>query len=152
MREAGMSALPPLLAIAEGRRARPRKPANCEPRPRDRNAEARIQAAIVEWIRTVAPSLIVFHPANGGLRSKTEAARLKWIGGLAGVPDLVVMGLDGQSWLLEVKGPGGALSIEQEQFRDRCTALRIPFSIVRSIDDARLAFSVWNIPTRETSA
>ena len=43
---------------------------------RDGNAEARVQAAIVEWIRTVAPDLIVFHPPNGGLRGKAEAARL----------------------------------------------------------------------------
>lgn len=47
--------LPPLLAISRGIRARPRKAENSEVRPRDRNAEARIQAAIVEWIRTVAP-------------------------------------------------------------------------------------------------
>jgi hypothetical protein len=52
------------------------------------NAEANVQAAIVAWIRTVAPELIVFHPPNGGLRGKSEAARLKWIGTLAGIPDL----------------------------------------------------------------
>ena len=141
--------LPPLLQIAQGRRVRPRKAEDSEPRPRDRNAEARIQASIVEWIRLVAPDLVVFHPPNGGLRSKSEAARLKWIGTFAGVPDLVVLGRDGQCWLIEVKAPGGALSAEQRALRDRCTALRIPFVVAKSIDDVRRAFEIWGIETRE---
>ncbi len=143
--------LPPLLALAEGRRVRPRNPKNSEIRPRDRNAEARIQAAIVEWIRTVASDLIVFHPPNGGLRGKAEAARLKWTGALAGVPDLVVIGRDGRTWLMEVKTPDGYLSAEQRVIRDRCTALRIPFAVVRSIADARQAFAVWGIETLEAA-
>jgi hypothetical protein len=144
-----MSALPPLLAIAKGIRARARKPENSEVRPRDRNAEARIQAAIVEWVRTVAPQLIVFHPANGGFRTKAEAARMKWIGVLAGIPDLVLLGRDGKTWLIEVKADGGTLSADQIVIRDRCTALRIPHCIARSIDDVRVAFQIWEIPTRE---
>ena len=39
---------------------------------RDSNAEARIQAAIVEWIRTVSSDLVVFHVPNGGKRGKAE--------------------------------------------------------------------------------
>ena len=143
--------LPPLLALAEGRRVRPRKPENSEARPRDRNAEARIQAAIVEWVRTVAPGLIAFHVPNGGYRTKAEAARMKWVGVLAGVPDVVVLGLDGRCWLIEVKAPGGSLSPEQCVIRDRCVALRIPFVVAKSIDDVRQAFKVWGIETRETA-
>jgi hypothetical protein len=144
-----MTSLPPLLMIAAGRRVRLRKPENSEVRPRDRNAEARIQAAIVEWVRTVAPEVVVFHPPNGGLRGKSEAARLKWIGTLAGLPDLVVLGRDGRCWLIEVKAPGGALSAEQRALRDKWTELRIPFTVARSIDDARRAFQIWGIATRE---
>ena len=144
-----MSALPPLLMLAEGRKPRPRKAENSEVRPRDRNAEARTQAAIVEWIRLVAPDLIAFHVPNGGLRTKAEAARMKWVGVLAGVPDIVVLGLDGRCWLIEVKGPGGSLSPEQCVIRDRCVAMRIPFVVAKSIDDVRLAFGLWGIETRE---
>ena len=140
---------PPLLALAQGRRVRPRKAREFRPRPRDRNAEARIQAVIVEWIRVVGRDLVVFHPPNGGLRNKAKAARLKWIGTLAGVPDLVVLGRDGQCWLIEVKAPGGALSAEQRALRDRWTALRIPFVVAKSIDDVRRAFEIWGIETRE---
>jgi hypothetical protein len=118
---------------------------------RDGNAEARIQAAIVEWVRTVAPELIVFHPPNGGLRSKAEAARLKWIGTLAGIPDLIVLGQDGRTWLIEVKSEHGSLSADQRNIRDRCVALRIPFVVAKSIDDVRRAFAIWGIETREAS-
>jgi len=126
-----------------------RNPLSAPAPRRDLNAEARIQAAIVEWIRTVAPDLLVFHVPNGGLRSKAEAARLKWIGTLAGVPDLVILGRDGRVWLIEVKAAGSYLSADQCVIRDRCTAMRIPFAIARSIDDARKAFAVWGIATRE---
>jgi hypothetical protein len=118
---------------------------------RDNNREARAQAAIVEWVRTVAPDLICFHPANGGLRGKAEAARFKWLGVLAGIPDIVVIGRDGRTWLFEVKAPGGSLSAEQRAIRDRCVAERIPFAVVRSIDDARAAFAEWKIATREAA-
>ena len=95
--------------LAEGRKPRPRKAENSEVRPRDRNAEARIQAAIVEWIRLVAPDLIAFHVPNGGFRTKAEAARMKWVGVLAGVPDVIVLGLDGR--LLADRGQGGPAAL-----------------------------------------
>lgn len=128
--------------------------ARCEeqplPRRRDPNAEAREQAAAVSWIRTVAPDLIVFHPPNGGLRGKAEAARLKWLGTVAGIPDLVVLGRDGKAWLIEMKAPGGSLSAAQRDMCDRLAALRVPYAICRSIDDVRRAFAHWKIPTRES--
>ena len=120
------------------------------PRRRDGNAEARIQAAIVDWIRTVAPDLICFHPPNGGLRGKAEAARLKWIGTLAGIPDLVVLGRDGRTCLIEVKSEHGSLSADQCAIRDQCVAMRIPFVVAKSIEDVRHAFAIWGIETRET--
>jgi hypothetical protein len=146
-----MTALPPLLAIAAGRRPRLRKPENSEIRPRNGNAEAQIQASIVQWIRLVAPELLVFHVPNGGYRTPVEAARMKWIGVLAGIPDLVLLGRDGKTWLIEVKTADGVLSAEQRAIADRCAALRIPLVIARSIDDVRQAFEIWEIPTRESA-
>jgi hypothetical protein len=122
-----------------------------EPRRRDFNREARAQAAIVEWIRTVAPDLIVFHPANGGWRSKAEAARFKWLGVVAGIPDLVLVGRDGVVRFIEVKAEGGSLSEAQRDMRDRLIAMRIPYAVARSIDDVRRAFAIWNVPTREAA-
>jgi hypothetical protein len=120
-------------------------------RPRDHNAEARIQAAIVDWVRAVAPQVLVFAVPNGGLRSKAEAARLKWTGVLAGVPDLVVIAPGGRAFFLEVKTADGRLSTDQRDVHACLVALGTPATIVRSIDDARLAFGVWGIKTREAA-
>jgi hypothetical protein len=114
----------------------------------DRNAEARIQRAILEWCWLVAPDLIIYHTPNGGVRSKVEAARLRWQGVLPGIPDLTLVGQDGQLRYIEVKA-GGSLSPEQRAFQDRCIAMRIPFAVARSVDDVRRAFSAWGIETRE---
>jgi hypothetical protein len=117
-------------------------------RPRDHNAEARIQAAIVEWVRVAAPSVMVFAIPNGGLRTKAEAARMRWTG-VAGIPDLAIVVPGGRIHFIEVKAPGGSLSPAQRDVHDRLVSLGTPSAVVRSIDDARLAFDLWGIKTRE---
>jgi hypothetical protein len=78
------------------------------PRRRRGNAEDHIQAAVVEWVRTVAPHVVAFAVPNGGLRSKSEAAKLKWTGTLAGVPDLVLIAQPGgRAHFIEVKTADG---------------------------------------------
>jgi hypothetical protein len=115
----------------------------------DFNAEARVQAAIVEWVRTVAPGVLIFAVPNGGLRSKAEAARLKWTGVVPGIPDLVVIAPIGRAFFLEVKTSNGRLSDDQRAIFDALAVLGAPFMTVRSIDDVRRAFSGWEIETRE---
>jgi hypothetical protein len=121
-------------------------------RRRNGNAEARIQAAIFEWANWCAPQCLVFHPANGGLRSKAEAARLRWMGVVAGIPDLVVLAPVGKVYFLEVKTPDGRLSFEQSEIFGRFVALGVGAAVVRSVDDARRAFRAWGIKTREAFA
>jgi hypothetical protein len=118
-------------------------------RERDRNAEARRQAAIVEYVRWVAPQLICFHVPNGGLRTKAEAARLKWVGVLAGVLDLVLLLPSGRSAYWETKTPHGRLSDDQQAFIERLIALGHSWALVRSIDDARRELAALGIETRE---
>jgi VRR-NUC domain len=116
---------------------------------RDFNAEARIQAAIVEWVRTVAPGVLIFAVPNGGLRSKAEAARRKWTGVVAGIPDLIVITPICRVFFLEVKTAAGRLSEDQRAIFDLLVAMGTPRAIVRSIDDVRRAFVEWGIETRE---
>jgi hypothetical protein len=116
---------------------------------RDLNAEARIQAAVVAYIRTVAPGVLVFHVANGGLRTPREAARLKWQGVVAGVPDLVIVAPGGRTRFLEIKTETGRLSKEQIDMFDRLAAFGTEPLVCRGIDDARRALAAWGIATRE---
>jgi hypothetical protein len=126
----------------------PSLPKQAQPR-RDFNREARVQASVVEWFRTVAPHALIFAVPNGGLRSKAEASRLKWTGVVAGVPDLVIVAPGGRVFFIEIKAQSGGLSSAQRAIHESLTALGMPPAIVRSIDDARLAFAAWGIETRE---
>jgi hypothetical protein len=116
---------------------------------RDLNLEARPQAAVFEWIRWAAPQVFAFHPANGGWRSAREAARFRWIGLVAGVPDIVIIAPGARVHFIEMKAPGGTLSPAQRHIHETLTALGSPPAICRSIDDVRRAFQAWQISTRE---
>jgi hypothetical protein len=121
------------------------------PRQGNGNAEARIQASIFDWAGIAAPDVLIFAIPNGGLRSKGEAARLKWTGVVAGIPDLAVVAPGGRLFFIEVKAPGNSLSESQKAMVDRLTALRVPFALARSIDDVRDAFNLWGLSTREAA-
>jgi VRR-NUC domain len=116
---------------------------------RDRNAEAKRQAAIVEYVRWIADHIVIFHVPNGGLRSKPEAAKLKWMGVLAGVLDLVLVLPDGQCAFWETKTPRGQLSDDQLAFIKRLITLGHRWAVVLSIDDARRELAALGVETKE---
>jgi hypothetical protein len=118
-------------------------------RPRDRNGEARRQAAIVDYVRRVAPNVEIWAVPNGGLRSKAEAGRLKWTGVLAGVYDLTLALPGGRSAFWECKTPWGRLSQAQCEWSLHMLALGHHLALVRSIDDARAELERYGIMTRE---
>jgi hypothetical protein len=115
-----------------------------------RYVEDGLQASIVQWLRTCAPDCLSFAIPNGGLRSKREAARLKWTGVLAGVPDLIVIA-PRHVVFIEVKAPKGAASQEQEAVHEHLRALGYTVVIARSIDDVRLTLRHLGIKTREAA-
>ena len=122
-------------------------------RRRDGNAEARIQAAVVAWVGWVCPSVIVYAIPNGGLRSKSEAARMKWTGTLSGMPDLGLVLPGGQAGFFEIKTPKrGRLSDAQSEMLPRLEMRGARCAVVRSIDDARSAFKAWGVQMREAFA
>src|SRR5262249_30956413 len=52
------------------------------------------------------PNVFAFHPANGGYRKPVEAAILKGLGVVAGVPDVIAVH-NGRCFALELKAEGG---------------------------------------------
>lgn len=116
-----------------------------------RHEEDQRQAAIVAYVRMVAPDIVIFAVPNGGFRLKSEAARLKWTGLLPGVSDLVLVLPGGCSAYWEVKTPVGKLSDDQKRFRTQLILLGHAFAIVRDIDDARLELAKLGITTREAA-
>ncbi len=115
-----------------------------------RNAEAHIQAAIFNYVRTVAPQCFIYSIPNGGLRTKAEAALMKYTGLVAGVPDLcIVVPPEGRALFLEVKTRDGRLSQAQSStiWTLQKTGSRV--AVVRSIDDVRKCLDAWHVATRD---
>jgi len=110
-----------------------------------RQDEARLQGAAVQYLRAALPSrAIVFAVPNGGSRDKREAARLKWQGVLAGVPDLLVI-LDGRTFGIEFKAPKGRLSKAQQDIADRFADNGIPWTVARSLDDVEAFLTGYQV-------
>lgn len=139
-----MTARPSLASIAEAVSRKPRK-------PRDGNAEARVQAACIAFVRAVAPDCLVFAVPNGGLRSKSEASRMRWTGTLAGVPDMILLAPGARAIFIEVKADKGRLSPEQSEVIEWIERLGFSCWIVRSVDDMRAVLQRHQIKTREAA-
>ena len=68
--------------------------------------EDAIQRAVFQHLRARgAPKVFAFHPANGGYRKPVEAAILKSLGVVAGVPDVIAIH-NGRCYALELKAEG----------------------------------------------
>jgi hypothetical protein len=75
--------------------------------------EAQIQRAVLDHLRIRGvPGLFFLHIPNGGLRLRSEAARLKGLGTRAGAPDLLLIH-EGRCYGLELKVPAGRTSAAQ---------------------------------------
>ena len=76
--------------------------------------EAALQRSVIQHLTWRArPGVFAFHVPNGGWRSRVEAAILKAIGTVAGVPDSICI-FEGRVYALELKAEGGRLSEAQE--------------------------------------
>lgn len=112
--------------------------------------EDAIHRSILTYLRAVLPNTwIVMHCPNGGSRHPIEAARMKGLGVIAGVPDLQIVGVGGKSYFMEVKAKSGRLQPSQKMFMGKLEALEADFAVVRSIDDAKACLQAWSLPSRE---
>jgi hypothetical protein len=76
-------------------------------------SEQAIQRAIFQHLRARgAPGVFAFHPANGGYRKPVEAAILKGLGVVAGVPDVIAIH-NGRVFAMEIKAEGGRATDKQ---------------------------------------
>ena len=96
------------------------------------------QILFVNWMRKTYPEHRVFHIANGGSRSKSEAARLKSEGVSAGVPDLCLPSL---RMFIEMKKPDGTgiVSKEQEEWLKYLASVGYSIAVCHGCEDAKEA-------------
>ncbi len=122
--------------------------------------ERQIHLGIVQLLKlTAAPGVVWFHCPNERRTTPREGAFLKRMGVLAGVADftlLIPCEFPGHPEFtrstvvrcaipafLEIKRPGGRLSVAQEQFRDDVTAIGCLWALAYSTDQAAEYLKSW---------
>jgi hypothetical protein len=114
--------------------------------------ESVIQESIVNFLSMICRQygFLFFSVPNESITSgKTgadfgRAINLKKMGVLPGVSDLII-GCRGKMYCLEVKNEKGKQSDRQKNFEQWCAECKIPYVLVRSVDDVHGALKEWGI-------
>jgi VRR-NUC domain len=104
-----------------------------------KHIEDQIQIEIFKWLRLQHKDILAFHVPNGGKRNLLEAARLKRMGVLAGVADVLILEPRGKHPLLalELKSQGGKQTPLQAVFEANCIRRNIKYKIAKSFYQAK---------------
>ena len=107
--------------------------------------EQQIQRAVFEHLAIRAASTaFAFHPANGGWRSRVEAAILKGMGVKPGVPDIIAI-KDARCYALELKGSGGRLTPVQRDVHAALVVAGATVAVAYGLDDALAQLEAWGL-------
>jgi len=107
--------------------------------------EAAIQRAVFEHLRARgAPGMFVFHVPNGGYRRRVEAAILKGMGVVAGVPDVIAIH-EGRVYGLELKVEGGRATPKQQEAIAAMEAAGAFTAIAEGLDRALAILEAWRL-------
>lgn len=119
-------------------------------RPRRRMArpEQGLQIGLIKALALILTAETrVVHVANGGYRTKTEAAILIGMGVMPGFPDLLFISR-GRAYGMELKADDGDLTKSQKEAHPLLLAAGMPIAIVRTAQQAIEQIHTWGIPTR----
>jgi hypothetical protein len=107
--------------------------------------EAAIQRAVFEHLAwRGVKGLFAFHPPNGGARRPIEAAILKGLGVVAGVPDVIIVNA-GQVYGLELKREGGRLTPIQLETQQAMRTAGAHIATAAGIDAALAQLKQWGL-------
>jgi hypothetical protein len=133
-----MTAIPPLLLLAEGRKPRARRAPVSKPK------EIKLHVSIVRILRDhCRPEWQWFHPGSGELRDIRTAVKLKRMGLKPGLPDIALISPKGFFHGLELKRRGESLSEAQKDFQLWAIRHGIPHSIAFTFDQALAVLDAW---------
>jgi hypothetical protein len=137
------------MSGARHRRQRP-EAATAPTSPRNEGArttlsEQEVQRAIFDHLAwRAAPDAFVCHYPAGGFRRPAEAAILKGIGTLAGVPDLLAIH-KGRCYALEIKTETGRVSDVQRTVHDRMRRAGAKVGVAFGLDEALAILESWKL-------
>lgn len=118
---------------------------------RGQNEEAIQRAVFLHLAARAAPGLIAWHTPNGGTRSKATAARLKGMGTLAGIPDILALYND-RLYALELKDGRGRRSETQVAIMARLEAAGAIVATAHGLDGALRTLEGWGLLRAARSA
>lgn len=109
------------------------------------SSESRIQQEFVMWLWNCHPQTryLCYHIPNGGLRSAREAAALKAMGVVPGIPDIHIAIANGgyNSLYIEFKAPGASLNNQhvkqQHEVQERLRSANNKVCICYSLQEAK---------------
>lgn len=108
-------------------------------------SEQEIQAAIAAHFAWRArPNIWWCHIANGGLRSKVEAAIMRGQGVKPGAPDLLIVA-DGRPYFLEVKTEAGRVSQAQADCHEELRRAGAEVGVAHGLDQALRKLEQWRL-------
>ncbi len=111
--------------------------------PESWSREEDLHRAVWVMIQSEARAdVVIFHPANGGARSKAEAGRMKAQGVVAGIPDLIVI-VAGRAHGLELKTQHGRISPAQKRMAEMFQCAGAEYDVARSVAGARMILARW---------
>lgn len=111
-------------------------------------SEYELHVAVVRLLDAILVGAMYFHPPNGGWRSKVESARLKNMGVVAGIPDLVIL-YDGKTLFIELKKQKtGRVSPAQLVCHAQLAACGHHVEVCRSLDEVIAALDRHGVPHR----
>lgn len=128
-----------------------RPPANCGvPKGEESIACIKFANHLRAWTIEGKLKAVWFHVANGiedwekSPRARGFQMKLKAMGRINGVSDYV-FGTKHGSYFMEFKAKKGVLSDSQKAFGKWCEELEIPYSVVKSFEEAEAKLREWEI-------
>jgi hypothetical protein len=107
--------------------------------------EQDIQRSVIQHLAWRAhPDAFCFHVPLGGYRKPIEAAILKSIGTIAGVPDLICI-LYGRVFAMEIKTERGRVSDVQRVIHERLRRAGAEVAVVFGLEETLAQLTAWGI-------
>jgi hypothetical protein len=114
-------------------------------RHRRSQPEAQIQRAVFQHLRARGvPGMIAWHTPNGGKRRPVEAAIMKGLGVLTGVPDVIALH-KGNAYALELKAEGGRPTEAQLATIAKMEEAGAYTCIAEGLDRALAVLEAWGL-------
>lgn len=108
-------------------------------------SETQLQISLVQHLKLLGrKGLLYFHPASGGLRTKSEAAKFKAMGVVPGIPDLIML-YAGKTYGLELKTKRGVVSADQRAMLDAFRSAGAFAEVAHGIDEALAILNRWGL-------